>query len=275
MLWETLINEILICYLQKGIHGQIQCSTGINKEEQVFNMPRHIVPFQEEARVCTDLCDHGAFFLRDILQSIYLGKGMEKNTRQVPVLWACWSGPTQGLRSFMQSLKRKAASKLSFKLCCTGGPHYSWNFHNFRCLLNWSRIMSSEESAHTHTHTSCHVCSSFLSRYIDPCLWMDGGTHICLLLVLCFCQFLSKIILTGPHIHPNAGAVTALTGARGPLALIAWPPPKSGLNRQPQSCALEIWGGLRWRSLLLVLTGCHSCVCRPLRGQPRYWLSVR
>lgn len=36
--------------------------------------------FQEESRVCTDLCDHRTLFVRDILQSIYLGKVMAKNS---------------------------------------------------------------------------------------------------------------------------------------------------------------------------------------------------
>lgn len=37
-------------------------------------MPRYIVKFQEGSRVYNNLCDHGTLFLREILQSIYLGK---------------------------------------------------------------------------------------------------------------------------------------------------------------------------------------------------------
>lgn len=37
-------------------------------------MPRYIVKFQEGSRVYNNLYDHGTLFLREILQSIYLGK---------------------------------------------------------------------------------------------------------------------------------------------------------------------------------------------------------
>lgn len=58
-------------------------------------MPRYLVTFQEEASVCPDLCDHGALFLRDILQSIYLGEGMEKNHTARPGFMSLliWSNP--------------------------------------------------------------------------------------------------------------------------------------------------------------------------------------
>lgn len=43
-------------------------------------MPRYIVKFQERSRVCNDLCDHRTLFLRDDLESIYLGKIDGKKT---------------------------------------------------------------------------------------------------------------------------------------------------------------------------------------------------
>lgn len=61
-------------------------STGMNEDKQVCNMPMYIAKFQGGSRVHNNLCDHGTLFLRDILQSICLGKvDGKKIIEQIPV----------------------------------------------------------------------------------------------------------------------------------------------------------------------------------------------